>query len=95
MLSTTILFAAAIAISIFSFIIGVIVSATFDLTVRVSHKEDYEEKVKQFEGLIEDLENKLQDAEKPEEKSKYHPLDMFPANLARDYGLPRSLDEEE
>lgn len=91
----TILFAAAIAISIFSFIIGVIVSATFDLTVRVSHKEDYEEKVKQFENLIADLEDKLEEVQTQPEGTKYHPLDMFPANLPRDYGLPRSLDEED
>jgi len=94
-METTILFAAAIAIAVFSFLIGLFVSATFDLTVRVSHKEDYEAKVKQFEGLIADLEEKLKEAETPEEGTKYHPLDMFPANLPRDYGLPRSLSEEE
>lgn len=94
-MEAAILIAAAIAISVFSFLVGLFVSATFDLTVRVSHKEDYEEKVKQFEGLIEDLEEKLKEAETQEEGKKYHPLDMFPANLPRDYGLPRSLDEEE
>ena len=94
-METTILFAAAIAIAVFSFLIGLIVSATFDLTVRVSHKEDYEEKVKQFESLIKDLEDKLEEEQVQPEGKKYHPLDMFPANLPRDYGLPRSLDEEE
>lgn len=94
-METTILFAAAIAIAIFSFLIGLFISATLDLTIRVSHKEDYEAKVKQFESLIQDLEEKLADTEDEEKPKKYHPLDMFPANLPRDYGLPRSLDEEE
>lgn len=94
-METTILFAAAIAIAVFSFLIGLFVSATLDLTIRVSHKEDYEAKVKQFESLIKDLEEKLEEVQTEPQKSKYHPLDMFPANLSRDYGLPRSLDEEE
>lgn len=92
MLSTTILIAAGIAIAVFSFMIGLFVSATFDLTVRVSHKEDYEEKVKQFEGLIKDLEEKLQEAQSSEE-APYRPDDFFPPNLYRDYGVPRKLDE--
>jgi len=94
-METTILIAAGIAIAVFSFLVGLFVSATFDLTVRVSHKEDYEAKVKQFESLIKDLEEKLEEGQVEPEGHKYHPLDMFPANLPRDYGLPRSLDQED
>jgi hypothetical protein len=87
--------AAALAIGIFSFLFGFIVSSFFKFDLKVSKKEDYEAKVQQFEILIKDLEDKLEAGQEiPEEGRKYHPLDMFPANLPRDYGLPRSLDEE-
>ena len=85
-----ILIAAAIAIAVFSFIIGIFVSATFDLTVRVSHKEDYEEKVKQFESLIADLEEKLQEAQN-EPETPVNPGELFPPNVYKDYGIPRKL----
>lgn len=90
-METTILFAAAIAIAVFSFLIGLIVSATFDLTVRISHKEDYEAKVKQFETLIADLEEKLteQNLEAPE--NPYHANDLFPPDLGKDFGVPKEL----
>lgn len=92
-----ILISAATAIGIFSFLFGFITSGVFKVDVRISKKEEYEAKIKTFEALIEDLQHKLTEAETdvelPKEK-KYHPLDMFPANLGRDYGLPRSLDEE-
>jgi hypothetical protein len=92
-----ILIAAASAIGIFSFLFGFVVSGLFKVDVKISRKEEYEHKIKQFESLIADLEQKLTEAETdvPQERGpKYHPLDMFPANLPRDYGLPRSLDEE-
>ncbi len=87
--------AAALAIGIFSFLFGFIVSSFFKFDLKVSKKEDYEAKVQQFEILIKELEDKLEAGQEiPKEGHKYHPLDMFPANLPRDYGLPRSLDEE-
>jgi hypothetical protein len=96
-MSFYILIAAGIAVSIFSFLFGFIIAGLFKVDVKISRKEEYEMKVKQFESLIEDLEEKLEESQKePVEKAskKYHPLDMFPANLPRDYGLPRSLEEE-
>lgn len=92
-----IILAAAISISIFSFFVGFMLAGLFKIDIKISKKEEYEAKIKTFEALIEDLQHKLTEAETdvelPKEK-KYHPLDMFPANLGRDYGLPRSLDEE-
>lgn len=84
-----------IATGIFSFLAGFLISGVLKINIKFSKKEDYEEKVKMFEALIEDLESKLEEANKVDGGTKYHPLDMFPANLPRDYGLPRSLSEEE
>lgn len=92
-----ILISAAVAIFIFSFLFGFITSGLFKVDVKISKKEEYEAKIKTFESLIADLEEKLEEAQKeplPGETKKYHPLDMFPANLPRDYGLPRSLEED-
>lgn len=92
-----ILIAAAVAISIFSFLFGFLLSSFFKFDLRVSKKEDYEQKVKMFEDLIEGLESQLAEEQKnvPKKEKVYHPADFFPDNLPRDYGLPRSLSEEE
>lgn len=87
----TILFAAAIAIAVFSFLVGLFVSATLDLTIRVSHKEDYEAKVKQFESLIQDLEEKLTEQNLEAPANPYHANDLFPPDLGRDFGIPKEL----
>lgn len=88
-----ILIAAAAAISIFSFLFGFLLSSYFRFDLHISKKEDYEQKVKMFEGLIENLESQLE--ETPKKEKVYHPADFFPDNLPRDYGLPRSLSEED
>ncbi len=90
-----ILIAAATAVGIFSFLFGFTVSSLFKFDLKVSKKEEYEIKVQQFEALIADLEQKLEEERKEVPKENiYHPSDFFPANLPRDYGLPRSLDKE-
>ena len=83
-----------IATGVFSFLAGFMIAGILKIDIKFSKKEDYDAKVKMFESLIADLESKLNDAQHPEEERKYHPLDMFPANLPRDYGLPRSLEED-
>lgn len=92
-----ILISAAIAISIFSFLFGFLLSSFFKFDLYISKKEDYEQKVKTFEDLIENLESQLAEGQKdiPKKEKVYHPADFFPDNLLRDYGLPRSLSEEE
>lgn len=87
----TILLAAALAIAVFFLLIGMFISATFDLTMHVSKKEDYEAKVKQFEGLIADLEEKLEDAQKDISENLYNPNELFPPNVYKDYGIPKKL----
>lgn len=89
------LIAAAIALSIFSFFIGFILSGLFKIDIKVSKKEEYEEKIKMFEGLIADLEAKLSDAQKePEDNvASYDPSELFPAGFYPEYGIPRKLDE--
>lgn len=85
-----------IATGIFSFLAGFIISGVLKIDIKFSKKDEYELKVKMMEDLIEKLEEELEATKTVETpKEKYHPLDMFPANLPRDYGLPRSLSEEE
>jgi hypothetical protein len=83
-----------IATGVFSFLAGFMIAGVLKIDIKFSKKEDYAAKVEVFEALIADLEQKLGEAQTPVEDKKYHPLDMFPANLPRDYGLPRSLEEE-
>ncbi len=89
------LISAAIAIGIFSFLAGFIISSIFKFDLKISKKEDYEEKVKTFENLIADLEVKLSDAnnQTTEEKISYDPSELFPAGFYPEYGIPRKLSE--
>lgn len=91
-----IILAAAISISIFSFFVGFMLAGLFKIDIKISKKEEYQEKVKMFEGLIADLESKLSDAQKiPEEVlgRSYDPSELFPAGFYPEYGIPRKLDE--
>jgi hypothetical protein len=88
------LISAAIAIGIFSFIAGFMISSIFSFDLKISKKADYEQKVKQFEGLIADLESKLSDANTvTTEEQHYDPSELFPAGFYPEYGIPRKLDE--
>lgn len=97
MITNIILISAATALSIFSFLFGFMIAGLFKVDVKISKKEEYETKVRMFEGLIADLEQKLEEQQNPEPTpgKRYHPADFFPDNLPRDYGLPRSLDKED
>lgn len=83
-----------IATGIFSFLAGFLISGVLKIDIKFSKKEDYEEKVKMFEGLIKDLEQKLEEYQTPNEEvgKSYHPNDLFPPGLDKDYGLPRELE---
>jgi hypothetical protein len=68
--------------------IGFFVATQWQFYIKVTRKEDYEQKLKELEKIIE---NMVADAE-PEGPS-YRPFDMFPPNLDPEYGLPRSMKE--
>jgi uncharacterized membrane-anchored protein YhcB (DUF1043 family) len=69
---------------VIGFILGFIVSSIFKLELKVSKKEDFEQKTKQLDELI----TKLQ---QEETTSKYTGDDFFPPDIGRDYGLPKDI----
>jgi hypothetical protein len=96
-MDTIILIAAGLSIGIFSFLTGFFFASALDFQLRISKKEDYEEKTRVFESLIADLESKLTEAEiepeiTPIPKRAYNPNDLFPPDLSKDYGVPRELE---
>jgi tetrahydromethanopterin S-methyltransferase subunit B len=68
--------------------VGFYVASKWQFYIKVAKKEDYEEKLKELEKIIE---NMVAGAEP--EGPNYNPFDMFPPNLDPEYGLPRSMKE--
>jgi hypothetical protein len=71
-----------IVVSVASFIAGFILSGLFKIDVKISKKQDYEAKLKELNGLIESF---------GKEKVEYPKSDLFPADLNKDYGIPKDL----
>jgi hypothetical protein len=72
-----------IAIGLSSFIAGFILSGIFKIHVKISRKEDYDEKTKEINKLIEEFSK--------EKVVEYRREELFPADLNKDYGIPRDL----
>ena len=68
------------------FLLGCLVAAKFQIFIKFSKKEDYEEKVKQLEDMIETM-------QKPEELD-LKPSELFPPGVSPEYGLPRKLTKD-
>lgn len=71
-----------IVIGVSSFIAGFILAGIFKIDVKISKKADYEKKVKELNELI---------ASFGKEKVEYPKSELFPADLNRDYGIPKDL----
>jgi len=71
-----------IVISIASFLAGFILSGIFKIDVKFSKKEDYDKKLKELNELI---------ASFKDEKVQYQKSDLFPADINKDYGIPKDL----
>lgn len=69
-------------------IAGFYVASTLNFQLKISKKEDYEEKLAELEKIIDNMV-----AESEPDEPKYRPYDMFPPNLDPEYGLPRSMKE--
>ena len=71
---------------------GGIIASRLGIFLKISRKEDYEEKVKELDRLMEEWNSKVNEMETPEEpKQKIKTAELFPADLNRDFGLPREL----
>jgi hypothetical protein len=71
-----------IAVGIACFFAGFILSGIFKIHIKITRKEDYEAKVKELEALIESF---------SKEKVEYNKSELFPADLNKDYGIPKDL----
>lgn len=76
----------AIDIFILGFLFGILVASRRQLILKVSKKEDYEEKIAQLELMLEQMQQPQE-----EEKINYNPGEMFPPGVLPEYGLPRKL----
>lgn len=85
------IFAAAAAANIFvlGFVVGAAFSARRHLLLKVTKKEDYEEKIEELDRMIEDWKKETNTEEGLGEKIKS--FELFPEDLNRDFGLPREL----
>jgi hypothetical protein len=73
-------------IFLFGFLLGCFVAAKFQIFIKFAKKEDYEEKVKQLEDMIETM-------QKPAELD-LKPSELFPPGVSPEYGLPRKLTKD-
>jgi vacuolar-type H+-ATPase subunit F/Vma7 len=71
-----------IVVGVASFIAGFILAGVFKIDVKISKKQDYDVKVKELNELI---------ASFGKEKVEYPKSELFPADLNKDYGIPRDL----
>ena len=77
-------------IFLFGFLLGSLVAAKFQIYLKFSKKEDYEEKVKELDRMMDEWKKKVsEDDETMADKIK--PFELFPEDIKRDFGLPREL----
>lgn len=75
------------ALIVTAFVAGFILASVFEFNLKISKKEDYDERVKQLDELI-----KLHKEQK-DDPVLYTKEDLFPPELPRDYGIPRDLKD--
>ena len=78
-----------LGVFLFGTLIGGLIASRFGIFLKVSKKEDYEEKVKELDRMMEEWKEKVNTAETMSDKIK--PFELFPEDIKRDFGLPREL----
>lgn len=73
-----------LTIAIASFLGGFFVAGIFKIDVKISKKEDYEKKLKELNEVIKGFESE-------KEPVTYRKEELFPADLNKDYGIPKDL----
>lgn len=76
----------AAVLSFFSFLFGFFVATRYNVYTKITKKEDYEEKVKALEQMIDQMNQPV-----AEERPVYNPGEMFPPGVSPEFGLPRKL----
>jgi len=78
-----------LGVFLFGTLIGGLIASRFGIFLKVSKKEDYEEKVKELDRMMEEWKEKVDTTETMSDKIK--PFELFPEDIKRDFGLPREI----
>lgn len=78
-------------IFLFGFLLGCFVAAKFQIFIKFSKKEDYEEKVKELDRMMEEWNKKINEDPSEPLSKKIKTVELFPEDLNRDFGLPREI----
>ena len=74
--------------------IGGLIASYWGIYLKISKKEDYEQKVKELDRMMDEWNSRVNEMEDTEEEplnKKIRPFELFPEDLQRDFGLPREL----
>ena len=77
-------------IFLFGIFLGGLLASRFEIFVKFSKKEDYEQKVKELDRMMEEWKEKVNNTEETM-SDKIKPFELFPEDIKRDFGLPREL----
>ena len=77
-------------IFLFGILLGGFLASRFEIFVKFSKKEDYEQKVKELDRMMEEWKEKVNNTEETM-SDKIKPFELFPEDIKRDFGLPREL----
>jgi hypothetical protein len=78
-----------LGVFLFGTFIGGLIASRFGIFLKVSKKEDYEEKVKELDRMMAEWKEKVDTTETMSDKIK--PFELFPEDIKRDFGLPREI----
>ena len=78
-----------LGVFLFGTLIGGLIASRLGIFLKVSKKEDYEEKVKELDRMMEEWKEKVDTTETISDKIK--PFELFPEDIKRDFGLPREI----
>ena len=78
-----------LGVFLFGTLIGGLIASRLGIFLRISKKEDYEEKVKELDRMMEEWKEKVDTTETISDKIK--PFELFPEDIKRDFGLPREI----
>ena len=78
-----------LGVFLFGTLIGGLIASRIGIYLRISKKEDYEEKVKELDRMMEEWKEKVDTTETMSDKIKA--FELFPEDIKRDFGLPREI----
>ena len=77
-------------IFLFGILLGGFLASRFEIFVKFSKKQDYEEKIKELDRMMDEWKKKVSENDETM-ADKIKPFELFPEDIKRDFGLPREL----